>query len=103
MIIQVREETPEDMEAVRTVHQSAFAQIQEADLVAKLRHNCRDLLSLVARAEERVAGHILFSPVVISGTAGSVEGAGLAPVAVVPEFQKQGIGAALINAGIKEA
>ena len=40
-------------------------------------------------------------PVVISGTAGLVEEAGLAPVAVAPEFQRQGIGSALINAGIR--
>jgi putative acetyltransferase len=101
MMIQLCEETPEEIEAVRAVNQAAFARIQEAGLVDKLRKNSRDLLSLVAIAEERVVGHILFSPVVISGTAGSVEGAGLGPVAVAPEFQRQGIGAALIKAGIR--
>jgi putative acetyltransferase len=101
MIIQVREETREDIPAVRVVNRAAFARIPEADLVDQLRENCRDLLSLVAIAQKQIVGHILFSPVVISGTAGSVEGAGLGPVAVAPEFQRQGIGAALIKAGIR--
>jgi len=101
MIIQVREETREDMPVVRVVNRAAFARIQEADLVDQLRENCRDLLSLVAIVQKQIIGHILFSPVVISGAVGLVQGAGLAPVAVAPEFQRQGIGATLINAGIR--
>lgn len=50
MIIQVREETREDIPAVRVVNWAAFARIQEADLVDQLRENCRDLLPLVAIA-----------------------------------------------------
>jgi putative acetyltransferase len=102
MKIQVREETRGDMPAVRAVNRVAFGRIQEVDLVDRLRKTCRELLSLVAIAEMGVVGHILFTPVEIFGPAGSIKGAGLAPVAVVPEFQKRGVGTALIRAGIKK-
>lgn len=102
MKIQVREETRGDMPAVRAVNRAGFGRIQEVDLVDRLRKTCRELLSLVAIAEMGVVGHILFTPVGIFGPAGSIKGAGLAPVAVVPEFQKRGVGTALIRAGIKK-
>ena len=70
MKIKVRKETLADIAAIRAVNQAAFAQAQEADQVAKLRKNCRDLLSPLAIAEGRVVGHVLFSPVVISGGSG---------------------------------
>jgi len=53
-------------------------------------------------SKQWIVGHILFRPVKISGGTGLIEGAGLAPVAVAPQVQRQGIGAALINAGIKK-
>ena len=101
-MIQVREETREGILAIRAVNQAAFARTQEADLVDSLRGNCRKVLSLAAGMENEVVGHILFSPVVISGGTGLIEGAGLAPVAVAPEFQRRGIGAALINPGLRK-
>ena len=101
MKIQVREETCADIPAVPAANRAAFGRIQEADLVDRLRQNCRDSLSLVATAKKRIVGHILFTPVDIFEIAGSIKGAGLAPVAVAPEFQRQGIGAALIKAGIR--
>lgn len=99
-MIKVREETEEDRPAIRDLNEKAFGQPQEAELVDKLRENCDNLLSLVAVIENRVVGHILFSPAKISGDKLTVEGMGLAPMAVLPEYQKQGIGSALVRAGL---
>jgi putative acetyltransferase len=57
------------------------------------------LLSLVATLNERVVGHIMYSPVSV---AGNVTGAALGSMAVLPEYQRQGIGSKLIEAGIQK-
>jgi putative acetyltransferase len=80
----------------------AFGQPQEADVVDKLRQNCPDLLSLVAVMDNRVVGHILFSPATIQGRDGTLHGMGLAPMGVLPEYQRQGIGSQLVRTGITE-
>jgi len=102
MII-IREETPEDAGAIRRINQDAFRQPVEAQVVDLIRENCKDLLSLVAVREGEVVGHILFSPASIEGegTAHQVSGMGLAPMAVLPRCQGQGIGSLLIHNGIK--
>lgn len=99
-MISVREEQPGDIQAVREVNNRAFGQPQEADLVDKLRRNCKELLSLVAMSEDQVVGHILFSPATIESEDRTVQGMGLAPMAVLPEYQRQGIGSELVRSGI---
>ena len=99
-MIRVREEQSDDIPAIRKVNERAFGQPQEADLVDKLRRNCNDLLSQVAVAQDQVVGHILFSPAIIESENGTVQGMGLAPMAVLPEYQRQGVGAELIRTGI---
>lgn len=96
----IREEQTGDAPAIRKVHEQAFGQPQEADIVDKLRRNCRNLLSLVAVADSRIVGHILFSPIEIESKEKALQGMGLAPMAVLPEFQRQGIGASLVREGI---
>ena len=100
MII-IREEGPEDEEAVRAVNEKAFGQPAEAIIVDKLRKNCPGLLSLVALDGDEVVGHILFSPAKIEGSTKTIEGMGLAPMAVLPERQRQGIGTLLVDRGIE--
>jgi putative acetyltransferase len=102
MII-IREERPEDREAIRRINEEAFGQPAEAEIVDKLREACKNLLSLVAVQGEEVVGHILFSQASINGegTAFEVIGMGLAPMAVLPKCQGQGIGSLLIHNGIK--
>jgi len=92
----IRAESPADAAAVRAVHKAAFTTDAEARLVDAIRANGNDRVSLVAETQGRIVGHVLFSPVDVEGT----EGIGLAPVAVLPDFQGRGIGTALIKAGI---
>lgn len=103
-MILIREERPEEIGEVRKVNEEAFMQAfgraPEADLVDRLRESCPHLLSLVAVSGSAVVGHILFSPARIEGDR-MVEGMGLAPMAVLPEHQRQGIGSRLVRAGIE--
>ena len=78
----------------------AFGRTLEADLVDKLRNNRICLLSLVAVKQNEIVGHILFSPVAIENGDRNVQGMGLAPMSVLPEHQRQGIGSKLIRTGI---
>ena len=94
--ITVRDERPEDIEAVRLVNDLAFDQPLEGRIVDVLRAHGAVRLSLVAVVDGRIVGHILFSPVTSAGA----EGLGLGPMAVLPEQQRRGVGAALIDAGL---
>ena len=93
--IEIREERPADVAAIREVNRRAFGQDQEADIVDALRANGAALLSLVAIVDGRVVGHIMYSPVVVAGTTG----AALAPMAVLPDHQRQGVGSRLVEDG----
>ena len=101
-MLTIHSETPEDIESIRRINQQAFGQVEEANIIDKLRARGILTLSLVATLDNRAVGHIAFSPVVIEAESSSFEGIALAPMAVLPEYQKQGIGAELIRAGIKE-
>jgi putative acetyltransferase len=101
-MITIREEQPGDIKIIRDVNKRAFGQRQEADLVDKLRQNCDDLLSLVALMQNQVVGHILFTPVMVESEDNIVKGMALAPMAVLPEYQRQGIGSELVRAGIEK-
>src|SRR6266487_776483 len=94
--IEIREERPDDVAAVCDLNRRAFGQDQESNIVDALRANGAALLSLVATVHDRVVGHIMYSPLSISG---NVTGAALGPMAVIPERQRQGIGSKLIEAG----
>ena len=97
--ISIREERPDDFEVIRALNFAAFGRHQEGGLVDALRANGGLSLSLVATIDERLVGHILYSPVSINGNGKEVIGVGLGPMAVVPELQRKGIGAELIRAG----
>ncbi|KTG17557.1 MULTISPECIES: N-acetyltransferase [unclassified Guyparkeria] len=103
--VSIRAETPADREAIAAVTEAAFATLEISDhteqyIVAALRAAGALSVSLVAVRAGRVVGHIAFSPVTVSdGTPGWY---GLGPVSVLPEHQRQGIGAALIREGLAE-
>lgn len=95
----IRKEKESDIKEIFEINKSAFGRNLESKLVDMLRIADCDIISLVAEFNGKIVGHIMFSPVYIDG---KVAGMGLAPLAVLPEFQKQGIGTKLINAGIEE-
>ncbi len=97
---QIRPENPDDIPEIRQVLEAAFGQPQEASLVEALRQRRAVTLSLVAVHENRIIGHLLFSPVTIKSPSGSLPAVGLGPVAVMPSCQKRGVGAALIRSGL---
>lgn len=98
----IRQEKPEDINKIRSLNVLAFGQFLEAIIVDKLRANCAEVFSLVAVEDEKIVGHILFSPVALEGPHGIIKGMGLAPMAVLPDRQRQGIGSRLIQQGIDE-
>jgi putative acetyltransferase len=96
----VRPETPSDYDAVRRVNVEAFGQPLEADIVDVLRANGNAIVSLVAELEGAVVGHALFSPFYIDTPSGTMTSIALGPLAVLPSHQNQGVGSALMLAGI---
>ena len=100
MTTEVRAATADDLDAIVAIHRAAFGREAEADLVRRLVAAGRASISLVAVDDaETVLGHVLFSPVTIEeGDDG--KSLGLAPIAVHPDHQRQGIGHALVEEGI---
>lgn len=103
--IKIRAEHKTDYQQVYKVHQKAFGQEEEGQIVEKIRKSDGFVpeLSLVAEIDGAVVGHILFSKIHIETKHGNKESLSLAPMAVLPDFQKQGIGGKMIKAGIKKA
>lgn len=99
----IRNETSADVSAIADVTAAAFETLEVSEhteqfIVAALRAAKALAVSLVAEVDGRVVGHIAFSPVSISdGTRGWY---GLGPVSVLPEFQRKGIGKALVREGL---
>ena len=100
-MITIRPEEPRDIDQIRALNLAAFEGGREAALVDTLRRSCPEHLSLVADEEGRVVGHILFTPVVVDGPEGAVEGMGLAPMAVLPTRQRGGVGTLLVEHGLE--
>lgn len=99
MRIRIRPETEADRAAVRAVNEAAFESPAEALIVEALRGKDLSLVSLVAEVDGQVVGHILFSPVSLDERP-HLNFMGLAPMAVVPEYQRKGIGSALVREGL---
>lgn len=102
----IRQEHQNDFHPVFEVNRHAFGQDSEARLVELLRHSEAFVpeLSLVATQENTIIGHILFTKIkIIHDDKGENESLALAPMAVAPAFQKQGIGSLLIKHGLDKA
>ncbi|MGD9009474.1 MAG: N-acetyltransferase [Desulfobacteraceae bacterium] len=97
-MIEIRKERPEDQAAVRQINDAAFEQGPEAALVDKIRGTCDGYLAFVAVEDGIIVGHIVFTPVTIDGA--GVAGMGLAPMAVLPSYQRQGVGSLLVRHGL---
>jgi NAD(P)H dehydrogenase (quinone) len=97
----IRNEEEKDRAAVHALNVVAFETPTEANLVDALRQKARPVVSLVAQVNQTVVGHIMFSPVKLSGHSELII-MGLAPMAVEPEHQRKGIGSALVRAGVEQ-
>ena len=98
----IRPETPEDIDSIRHVNEQAFGQEGEAKLVEKLRNSGVLMVSLVAVQDGQIVGHIAFSPVAVESGLSSFEAIALAPMAVLPAYQRKGIGSLMVRAGLEE-
>ncbi len=102
----IRVEQPGDETQIREVTVQAFSASElghngEADLIDRLRANCDKFLSLVAVVDDRIVGHILFTPAAIENNTATCHGMGLAPMSVLSDYQQQGVGSRLVEAGLK--
>lgn len=95
----IRDTTPRDYPAIRATIRHAFGQADEANLVEKLRADGDALVELVEATDIAVQGHILYAALTIERASDTVQAAALAPVSVLPAFQRGGIGGGLIRAG----
>ncbi|PSB01440.1 GNAT family N-acetyltransferase [Merismopedia glauca] len=100
--MEIRAEKPEDVATIRQVNIAAFERENEANLVDKLR-KVTSTFSFVAVQDDSVVAHIFFSPVSFVGKCSrDVFLLGLAPLAVLPKYQRQGIGSLLVQYTLKE-
>ena len=103
-MLNIREALASDLADVLRVEQLAFGQDDEAKLVEALLADpsAKPTLSLLAFQNNQAVGHILFTKVHVSGSENIASAAILAPLAVVPDAQNQGIGGQLIDHGFKK-
>lgn len=99
----IRPERPGDIDTIHALTEAAFKPMPfsdgtEPDCIRKLRQDGDLTVSLIAEQNDKVVGHVAFSPVQIDGK--SAGWFGLGPVSVWPHLQKQGIGGALIKHGL---
>jgi len=97
----IRTEAPRDADAVRSVLTVAFRGNDEAALVGMLHADGFVVVSLVAVVDEDLVGHVLFSRLTIRTDTAARPGVALAPLAVLPAFERRGIGAALVREGLR--
>jgi len=99
--LHITEEQEYDFAIIQEINRLAFGREDEAALVARLTRLGDKRISLVAKLNEEVVGHILFTPLCLEG-APTLNAYGLAPMSVLPAKQRQGVGGALIKAGLEE-
>jgi putative acetyltransferase len=91
---------PSELVSIRIIHEAAFGETAEAELIDQLRKHGDVLLSLIAEVAQQPVGHILFSRMFVDTADGAIPAVALAPMAVLPSHQRQGIGGSLIRRGL---
>jgi putative acetyltransferase len=99
----IRETSDLDLEDILFVERAAFGHDTEAELVRELLNDpsAKPLLSLLAFKDDKAVGHILFTTARLPKNPNTASIALLAPLAIVPDYQKQGIGGKLIERGLE--
>jgi putative acetyltransferase len=91
-----------DLQAIYAINEAAFADHGGTRAFDQFREDRKDIVSLVALANEQPVGHVLFSPVVMATPTGPAHGMGLGQLAVAPEWQNKGLGTRLAKMGITQ-
>lgn len=94
---------PADAEGVRRVNTEAFGRLAEANLVDALRRAGQVVISLVAEIDKEVVGHVVLTPVTLTPTVPGLRMLGIGPVAVLPKYQRKGIGFKLVRQAVDQA
>jgi putative acetyltransferase len=104
-MVEIRAEKPDEYSAIHDINLQAFGQEDEPRLVEAIRKSTSFIpgLSLVALQDKRAIGHLLFSALNIETENGDSPALALAPMAVIPELQNQGIGSMLVRRGLEES
>jgi putative acetyltransferase len=95
----IRPAAPADRAAIREINRQAFRTAQPGTF-ERLLETCADALALVAEADGRVLGHVIFTPALVGSGGRVVSGMGLGELAVLTEFQRRGVGTRLGEAGL---
>ena len=100
----IREEQPEDFEAIRAVTDAAFGGEEESALIGRLRTDDLMVVSLIAEEYGEIVAHIAFSELEVTSNdhKRSIRAAALAPMAVAPTHQRLGIGSELVRQGLEK-
>ncbi|MEQ8524730.1 N-acetyltransferase [Gracilimonas sp.] len=100
-MIKVLQERPEHIDTISSLTIKAFPSNAEANLIDKLREKLTNFYSFVAIKDGEVIGHILFTPVYLDGPENNISIFGLGPMAVLPKYQKSGVGSKLVRRSLK--
>ncbi len=103
MAITIRAEAPGDPAVIRKVHLAAFPEATEADLVDRLRSEAFSYIGFLAEIDGAVAGHLCMTEVAIENDDGKRTGLGIAPMGVLPTYQKKGVGSRLVREALDVA
>ena len=106
MPVQIRQSIQSDLQAISDLAMAAFGTAEGPEIVELIVDLLMDataqrVLSVVATADERIVGHVLFSKVRLGPPGQKVSAVLLAPLAVHPDFQSQGIGGQLVTEGLQ--
>ncbi|CAF2025261.1 unnamed protein product [Rotaria magnacalcarata] len=105
-MLEIRPEQASDRNDVFRIHEDGFQRNDEAELVDKLRENSQfnTSLSFVASIDNKIVGHLLFTHIKINYafTSKSFSSLALAPISILSDYQRQGIGSKLIEYGLNE-
>ncbi len=99
--VTVRHANPDDWPAIADIHDAAFGGTSESALIAAIEQTGRPVISLLALAGSVAVGHVFFSPVHVQCAGSSISTLALAPMAVSPRLQRQGIGSQLVRSGLR--